>query len=93
MLYLTHVLCSTKPRSVALLRHNLFAHRSRSMTYACVFERAKLTPHDLRELTEVALNIVNLLIEAQGCPTRVYSELPREEAQRLLDALARHATN
>jgi hypothetical protein len=72
---------------VAILRNNLFAHRSASMSYADAFERAHVTANQLRDLTEIALKIANRLVLARGLGERFFNSLPREHAEAMLKAL------
>jgi hypothetical protein len=74
---------------VAILRHNLFAHRSASMSYAEAFEMAGLTTEQLANLTEIALKIANALLLARGLPDQVFHPGPREHAEALLTTLRR----
>ena len=85
------LLCQATPvvSKVAILRHNLFAHRSASMTYSETFERASLTTEQLANLTELALKIANALLLARGLPDQFFHPGPREHAEALLRTLRR----
>jgi hypothetical protein len=72
---------------VAILRHNLFAHRSASLSYGDAFRQASVTVDELRELTETAMDLVNQLLVALGEPEQLHHTFPRDDAVRLLDAL------
>jgi len=74
---------------VTILRNNLFAHRSAAVSYADAFKKADVTPNDLRDLTEIALKVVNRLLIARGFRDQVFAELPLEDASKMLKALAR----
>ena len=74
---------------VAILRHNLFAHRSATLTYADAFKIADFTPNELRDLTEIALKLVNRLLIARGLKDKVFHELALEDANAMLKALTR----
>src|SRR5437868_4343944 len=41
-------------KKVRILRNNVFAHRSARITYDDVFKMAKVTPDQLRELTQIS---------------------------------------
>jgi hypothetical protein len=72
---------------VAILRHNAFAHRSAAISYDDVFKKAAVTPFQMRDLTEIALQIANQLGQARGHSPRFFNELPREDAAAMLQAL------
>lgn len=78
----------TQRTGVVVLRHNLFAHRSSSITYADAFKKASLTPNQLLELTEVALQIVNGLLRERGLKEHFFNQLPLAHAQAMLKSLA-----
>jgi AbiU2 len=80
----------TKPLAVkvAILRNNVFAHRNASMSYDEAFEKAAVTPVQLRELTETALQIANKLLLARGMGTHFFNKLARTHADAMLKALA-----
>jgi hypothetical protein len=72
---------------VALLRNNLFAHRSASLPYDAAFKKANVTADQLRDLTEIALKIANRLLLARGLRDHMFNYMPREEAEAILEAL------
>jgi AbiU2 len=72
---------------VTILRSNLFAHRSASLSYAAAFEKAQVTADQLRDLTEIALEIANRLLLARGLQDHSFNYLPRQEAEAMLEAL------
>jgi hypothetical protein len=74
-------------RGVVILRNNLFAHRSRSVSYAKVFELAHVKPDDLRVLCETALSVANAMLRSRGLPTEMFAELPLEYARKMLAEL------
>jgi hypothetical protein len=71
---------------VCILRSNLFAHRSAVLSYDEAFKRAAVTPAQLRDLTEIALKIVNLLL-VRELRDRDFNTMPREHAEAMLKAL------
>jgi hypothetical protein len=71
-----------------ILRSNLFAHRSASVSYADAFKKAAITPIQLRKLTEIGLKIANGLLKARGSNDYIFSTLPRMHADAMLKALA-----
>ena len=77
---------------VAFIRNNLFAHRSASLPYAEVFKKAGVTANELRELTEIALKIVNRLLISRGFTCHVFDRLPLSCAEAMLKALSEHAS-
>jgi hypothetical protein len=72
---------------VATLRHNAFAHRSAVISYDEVFKTAAVQPNQLRELTDIALEITNQLLLARGLQNQYFTELPREAAEAMMKAL------
>jgi uncharacterized protein YfeS len=73
---------------VTILRHNAFAHRSASISYDAAFKKAEVTADQLRDLTELALKIVNRLLLARGLKDEVFTSLPLEAAKAMMKALA-----
>lgn len=82
-------LAAAKPlaKKVTILRSNLFAHRSSSLSYADVFRKAEITADQLRELTEAALSVTNKLRRAAGKEDKVFHALSREDVEDLLETL------
>jgi hypothetical protein len=78
-------------RKVAILRNNAIAHRTDRMTYDDVFVLAQVTPDQLRYLCEIALDISNHLSVACGLQPQHFTELPKEDAERMMVALAGEA--
>ena len=72
----------------AILRNNLFAHRSATLSYAEAFKKAAVTPNELRDLTGIALKIVNRLLMARGLKDHVFNKLPVTDAKKMLTALS-----
>jgi hypothetical protein len=72
---------------VTLLRSNLFAHRSATLPYDAVFKKANVTADQLRDLTDIALKIVNRLLLARGLRDHMFNYMPLEEAKAILEAL------
>jgi AbiU2 len=72
---------------VRILRSNLFAHRSAALSYDEVFKKAAITPGEMRDLTEIALKIVNHLLLARGLRDHFFNELPRQDAEAILKTL------
>jgi hypothetical protein len=73
---------------VAILRHKAFAHRTALISYNDVFKLAAVTPDQLRDLTEIALKIANLLSRARGLQGQHFTKLPRDAAEEMMRALA-----
>jgi hypothetical protein len=72
---------------VNILRHNAFAHLA-SISYNDVFKLAKVRPDQLRDLTKLALKIANRLLLARGLKDECFTTLPREDAEKMMKALA-----
>ena len=73
---------------VLVLRHYAFAHRSARISYDDAFKQAAVKPNQLHELTEVALKIANRLLLARGLKDEAFTTLPREDAEKMMKALA-----
>jgi HEPN superfamily AbiU2-like protein len=72
---------------VIILRSNLFAHRNAFLSYDEPFKKAAVTPGQMRELTEIALTIVNHLQRSRGVKECAFHTLAREDTEALLKAL------
>ena len=72
---------------VRILRNNAFGHRSLALGYNDAFEKAAITPFQLRDLTKTALDIVNQLHCALGEAERDFNELSVEHLRHLLNNL------
>src|SRR5262245_43430451 len=84
------LLVSAKPVAdkVITLRHKAFAHKDAHTSYNDVFKLAAVTPLQLRELTDVALKVVNRLLVARGLRDQHFTDLPLKAAQEMMTALA-----
>lgn len=84
------ILDSVKPliSKVTILRSNLFAHRNAKLSYEEVFDKAKVTPDQLRELSKAALRIANLLGNAADIKEKFFHTLAPFHAEAVLIALA-----
>jgi hypothetical protein len=82
---------SAKPiaKKVAILRNNAIAHRTVSMTYNDVFKLANVKPGELRDVTDTALKIANRLLLACGLQDQHFTDMPRQDAARMMTALAK----
>ncbi len=76
---------------VTILRSNLFAHRSAALSYSEAFKTADVTPNELRNLTDIALKIVNCLLMVRGLKDHVFNTLPLTDAEAMFKSLAQHA--
>jgi hypothetical protein len=72
---------------VTILRSNLFAHRSATLSYDDAFKKANVTANQLRELTEIALKVANRLLLVRGLRDQFFNTLPQENAEAMLTAL------
>ena len=81
-----HLLQEAEPivKKLVIIRSNLFAHRSLSLDYKTAFEKADITPNQIRRLCEIGLNTVNLLRVVLGQDQYEFSDLPTEDLSRLL---------
>jgi len=87
------LLAQAKPIAdkVAILRHKAFAHRSAHISYNDVFNMAAVTPNELRDLTDMALNLANRLLLACGLQDQHFTDFPREAAEAMMKTLAHKA--
>jgi hypothetical protein len=83
------LLVEAKPiaEKVLTLRHEAFDHRSAHISYNDVFKRAAVKPTQLRDLTDMALEIANCLLLARGLQNQYFTELPREAVEEMMTAL------
>jgi hypothetical protein len=72
---------------VAILRSNLFSHRSASLSYDEAFRKAAITPFQLRDLTDAGISIANILLVARGQKECSYIPAAPEQLRMLLDTL------
>ncbi|HVR98241.1 MAG TPA: hypothetical protein VMW27_16610 [Thermoanaerobaculia bacterium] len=72
---------------VRILRNNAFGHRSLALGYEDAFEKAAITPFQLRDLTKTALDIVNQFHRALGDTDCDFNDAAIEHLRRLLDNL------
>ncbi|MCP3957381.1 MAG: hypothetical protein GY719_05975 [bacterium] len=74
---------------VATLRSNLFAHRSAKISYEEAFQKAAISPDQLRDLTETALDVVNTLRRSSSLEERIFHTDSAEHAEALLKSIDR----
>jgi hypothetical protein len=74
-------------QKTVVLRSNLFAHRSASVSYAEAFTKAQLKPDELRDLTQFGLAVVNTLAAAVQIDGFEFVSHSREDMLRLMGAL------
>jgi hypothetical protein len=74
--------------SVAVLRHNLFAHRSAFTSFKKAFTDAAVTPNQLAQLTETGLQIINRLLLASGQQEQHFTGQPLADAKAMMQALS-----
>ncbi len=77
-------------KKAIILRSNLFAHRSAMLSYAEAFRRAAVTPDELRNLTDIALEAANRLLRTRGFEGHFFSPAPVEDAEAMLRTLSEH---
>lgn len=73
-----------------LLRNNVFAHRTARKSYNAMFDDAKMTPDQFRELVNVCVAVTNEMIVALGGQAIEPSPLPREHYAKMLKLLEEH---
>jgi|GEM_PF-1262925 len=83
------ILKAVKPlvSKVMILRGNLFAHRSAKLSYAEIFDLADVTADQLRELSDAALHIVNLLGKVAGIGEKIVHSISPAHTEAVLQVL------
>ena len=76
-----------KAAKLVLIRHNLFAHRSASISYADAFREADITANEIRTLLSLSFEVVNALLSANDLPEAVPHKLSQSDLMRLLRKL------
>lgn len=76
-------------KKVETLRNNALAHRSKQQEYDDVFRAAAITPDEIRELIDTAVEIVSLSLSVLDEDRPITSELPSQSLDRMLTALRR----
>lgn len=72
---------------IKLLRHKAFAHRDNVVPYNDVFESANVTPDELKDITEVAIRIANLLSVEHGVSEITFDNIYSQQAEAILQIL------
>lgn len=85
------ILSEAKPLvpKVIILRSNLFAHRSPSLSYAEAFKLADVTANQLGGLSDLSLGLVNCLLIARGLKDRIFHTISRAHLKALLDGIGK----
>lgn len=74
-------------KKLVIVRSNLFAHRSASLSYSRAFEMAAIAPNEIRRLAELGLEGINSLRTALGQQDYVFSTLPGKDLRKLLEEI------
>jgi hypothetical protein len=74
-------------KKVAVLRNLAFAHRTASMSYDDAFRLANVKPLELREVTDIALQVANRLLRLCGLQEQHFTKEPRNAAIEMMRAL------
>jgi len=72
---------------LALLRHKLFAHRDRQLSYDSVLASAAVAPDDFRDLIDRAFDILNKVISYRRMGAWRRDQRTGRDTHRLLDTL------
>lgn len=72
---------------VAILRSNLFAHRSNSLSYSEAFRKAAFTPNNMRDLTIAGLEIANALLTGRGQKEVFFASSTADQTMAMLRRL------
>lgn len=76
------------PKTI-ILRSNLFAHRTATLSYDEVFRIAKVTPDELRALSDSSIEVMNELAEQVGVRVSFVNDVPVRHLRELIDALGK----
>jgi hypothetical protein len=74
-------------KKISILRNNLFAHRSASLSYADAFQKAAITANDFHHVTAEALAIANSLLKARGLQPQFFNEMPAQHFKEAVQDL------
>ncbi len=69
------------------LRSYLFAHRAKELTVKEIYNNANLTPDQIKELTELSLEILNYVAVKAGQKERKFESFTLRDTHRLLKTL------
>ena len=72
---------------LAILRSNLFSHRSGSLSYKAAFDKAAITPNQFRDLTLAGLKIANALLIGRGQREAFFTKTTATQTLGMLQAL------
>jgi hypothetical protein len=72
---------------LAILRSNLFSHRSGSLSYEGAFEKAAITPFQFRDLTDAGRVVANALLTGRGQREVFFTGTTMRHTASMLDAL------
>ena len=81
------LLTDSVAKKIFILRSSLFAHRSRSLTYATAFDTASVSADEMRDFTATSLQIVNHLRFIKHLPEKIFTPLPQSHIAKILKAL------
>lgn len=74
-------------QKIAILRSNLFSHRSNSLSYAATFQKAAFTPNQMRDLTNAGLEIANALLIGRGQKHLFFTRSTADQTMAMLRRL------
>lgn len=74
-------------KKLVIIRSNLFAHRSASLSYSGAFKKASITPNEIRRLAELGLEAINSLRTALAQKDYGFSALSGKDLKELLEEI------
>jgi len=74
-------------KKIAILRSNLFAHRSKIDTKKEIYRIANITPNQIKELTELGLEILNYIMVKSGKRERQFEAFIVRDTYNVFDGL------
>jgi hypothetical protein len=74
-------------RKIMVLRGNVFAHRSATLSYKDAFKKAAITPNQIGDLIDGSLQISNKLLVALDMEEQIFNPYVLEHASQILQKL------
>ncbi|MDP8263852.1 MAG: hypothetical protein P9M12_00030 [Candidatus Aceula lacicola] len=77
-------------KKIKVIRNSLIAHQCNRMTRSGIYKLAKITPNQMKELTNLSLLILNKISVSLGQKKRFFDGLITEDMIKILTLLKRH---
>lgn len=76
-------------KKVAVLRNNMFGHRSKTLEFSDVWKQAQVTPKQFKQLIDESKNILNRITSLQNRSTHLFNLTSTKDTLKLLEDLKR----